>query len=155
MGRLTMKKTVRAPLERTFAVFTDLRRAEENLSGVTKLEVLTDGPVGRGTTFRETRIIFKKEATEELTFTDFRPPESMTIGCTSCGVEYSSVYTFRPVADGTEVELVLTSRPRTLFARLMSPLGALMAGTMKKMIGTDMDELAAVAEGEDEAPATA
>jgi hypothetical protein len=155
MSRITITRTVRAPRERTFGVFTDFEHAEENLSGVTKLEVLTDGPVGRGTTFRETRIIFKKEATEELTVTEYDPPESIAIGCTSCGVEYSTVYRFRPVEQGTEAELVMTGRPLTLAAKLLSPLSALMAGSMKKLIAKDMDELAAVAEADDGAATTA
>ena len=59
------ERFVTRPVEDVFAVFTDLHRAAERIRGIERLEVLTDGPVGKGTRFRETRIMFRREATEE------------------------------------------------------------------------------------------
>ena len=42
---------------------------------------------------------------------------------------------------GTLLELSIRTEPRTLLAKLASPLGVLMTGPMKKMILADMEDL--------------
>ena len=90
MARFTTAKRIGAPQAAVFHLFADVKRAAEHLSGVVRVEKLTDGPVGKGTRFRETRVFFKKEATEELEITGFDPPRSYTLGCESCGCTYST-----------------------------------------------------------------
>ena len=58
MAQFTLKKHIEAPPERVFEVVTDLRGAPERIRGITKMEVLTEGPIGGGTRYRETRIMF-------------------------------------------------------------------------------------------------
>lgn len=53
-----------------------------------KIELLTDLPVGEGTRFKETRIMFKREATEEMEFVEFDAPNVYTLGSYSCGCEF-------------------------------------------------------------------
>jgi hypothetical protein len=65
-------------------VFTDLDGAAERVDGIQKLEKLTDGPVGLGTRFRETRRMFRKEAAEEMEFTAFEPGRSYGVCCDAC-----------------------------------------------------------------------
>jgi hypothetical protein len=126
---------------RTFEAFTDLRRADQRISGIRRLEVLTDGPIRKGTRFRETRIVFNREATEEMEVTDFQPGRSYAVACQSCGMAWSSTFRFSPEAGGTRVELEMNTRPITILARLMSPLGALMAGSVRKCVEQDMNDL--------------
>lgn len=127
-------------------MFTDLAKAEERVEPILKLELVTEGAVRKGTVFRETRVMFGKEHTEEMTISDFSSPESYTVKAGSCGAEYTSVISFTPENDGTTVSMEFTSKPTTLGAWLMSPLGFLMKGTMVKMIRADFEALKAVAE---------
>lgn len=149
MGELTVTKRVAAPVERVFEVFVDLDRAAERISSIVRLETLTDGPVGVGTRFRETRIMFKREATEEMEFTAFEQGRGYTIECESCGCRYVTVTELEPEGSGTVVHWRLSYKPLTLFAKIMSPLGALMVGPLKKCLERDMDELKVAIETND------
>ena len=147
MGTITVRKEVHAPVDRVFDVFSDLDRAEERITGTVKLEKLTGGPVGVGTRFRETRVMFKREATEEMEFVGFEPGQSYTVACDSCGCHYETTYSFNADGNGnTQVECAFGNTPVTFMARLMSPLGKMMSGSLKKCLEKDMDELKAVAE---------
>ncbi len=141
-----MSTTWNHRLDRAFEVFTDLRRAAERVRGIERLELLTEGEVGAGTRFRETRVMFKKEAVEEMEITAFEPPRSMRVEADSCGAHFRTVYRFTPQEQGTLVEMELESQAHSLFAKLMSPLSRFMVKPMLKCLNDDMDDLAKVAE---------
>ncbi|MHC4429783.1 MAG: SRPBCC family protein, partial [Planctomycetota bacterium] len=147
MARFTTTKRIEAPQAAVFQLFADMNRAADHLSGVVRLEKLTDGPVGKGTRFRETRVIFKKEATEELEITDFDPPRSYTVGCESCGCTYSTTMHFVPNGNVTDVEVEMESRPVTFMAKIMSPFtNLMMSKLMQKCFDKDLEDLKKVAE---------
>lgn len=147
MGSLVIEKHINAPIERVYTVMTDLERWPENIEAITKIEKLTEGPVGNGTRFKETRIMFGKEHTETMTFEDVVPNRGYTLAANSCGVQYASVHTLSPEAGGTRLRLEMQSKPVTLGAKILSPvMGAMMKGTMRKMIRKDFDEVARVCE---------
>ncbi|MHC4909619.1 MAG: SRPBCC family protein [Planctomycetota bacterium] len=147
MMQITVRKRVSANVNRVFEAFTDFANAAENVSGITRVVMLTDGEVGNGTRFRETRVMFKREATEEMAVTDFDRPSRYTLTCTSCGAEYASTFHFNPDGEATEVEMVMAVRPITLAAKLMSPLSRLMTGPLVKCVERDIDDIAKIVEG--------
>ena len=146
MSTLTSSIEVKATPERTFEAFTDLRNAAGRVRGIKKLDVLTDGPIGKGTRFRETRVMFGREATEEMEITDYQPGKSYTVGGISCGAEFATTFRFSPAGGGTRVEFELALRPVSVFAKLMSPLSGMMMGPMKKVVEQDMDDMRKIAE---------
>jgi len=149
MARCEMTVHVDAPADRTFEVFSDLRRAPERIPDIISLEVLSEGPVGVGTRFRETRKVFGKEATEEMEVVAYEPGRVYAVECESCGARYRSEFTFRGGASGgTDVEMSMRVTPLSMMAKLMSPLAGMAMGSMKKAIGRDLEALKAVAEGE-------
>lgn len=146
MAQFTIRKHVNALREEVFAVAADLRNAAANIRGIEKLEVLTDGPIGVGTRFRETRTIFGKGSTEEMEITAFNPPEGYTVETDSCGAHMRAEYHFISDIAGTHMRVDFDCRPTSFFAKLMSPLAALMTGPMKKCIDADMEDVKAAAE---------
>lgn len=144
---LTIVKRIAAPVEHVFDVFTAFERAADNVSGIKSLQVLTDGPVGVGTRFRETRTMFGRDSTEEMEITRFEAGRCYAVEAESCGAHFRTLFTFTPGGSVTEVRCDLSTRPLTLFARVMSPLGVLFAGTMKKCFESDLDDLKRVCEG--------
>lgn len=146
MSTVTVRTKVAAPANVVFEVASDLAHAAEHISGIKKLELLTDGPIAVGTRFRETRVMFHKEATEEMQITRLEPGRTYTVECESCGAHYSSTFQVQPEGSGSEMEMRLEARPLTLFAKLMSPLGFLMAGMMKKCLEQDLDDVKRIAE---------
>ena len=147
MSGFVLTKSVAAPPAVVYAVCTDLDRLPERLPAITKIERVTPGPFGVGTVFRETRVMFGREATETFEATAVDPGRSFTLRAMSCGCEFVVEHRFVPEGAGTRVELETQMRPVTFFAKLMSPLGKMMAGSMKKAIAADLDTLAAAAEG--------
>ena len=147
MKPLTLSKFVAAPVERTFDAFTDFEHAAENVRAIESLEILGGGPVAVGMRFRETRVMFKREATEEMEITALERPDRVAVGGESCGTRFLTEFRFTPEGGGTRVELEMRFEALTLFAKLMSPLGGLMAKSAAKQMQADLDDLAAVAEG--------
>ena len=146
MPSFTLTQRVEAPIDAVFDVFSDIPRCHEMIEQITAVEMLTDGPVGVGTRWRETRMVFKRVATEEMEVTAFEPGRSYTVGCQSCGCEYESTWRFEAEGDATQVEFEMGCRPVTFAAKVMSPLSRLMMPMMKKCFVKDFEALKAVAE---------
>ena len=145
MSKLQLSHTVDAPIEKTFQLFSDFANAHR-IDGIEKIEMLTDGPTGIGTRFKETRIMFGREATEEMEVTEFESNKLYTVAADSCGARFESTFRFHPVGKQTRVDMTMTSTPQSLFAKLFAPLGYLMAGGVKKVIASDIEQLAKVCE---------
>jgi carbon monoxide dehydrogenase subunit G len=147
MVTITVSERIAAPSERVFALFTDLEHAAENIEGIVRLELLTPGPVGVGTRFRETRVFMKKEATEEMEVTALERGRGYTVECTSHGAHYTTDFRFSP--DGSETEVVATFHvePLSFFAKMLKPLAGMMASGVRKCIEQDMADLKRKAEG--------
>lgn len=139
---------VNAPVERVFAIFSDVQKSEEWVKGITKLEMLSDVTSGVGTRWRETRIMFGKEATEEMEISAYEPNKSYEVTAENMGMNYHTLFTFTPSGDGTRVEMVFTGTPTTLTARLMGLLMVFFVGATRKALQEDMEQLKAVAESQ-------
>ncbi|MFN0011712.1 MAG: SRPBCC family protein [Phycisphaerales bacterium] len=147
MPSLTIQRTVNAPAQRAFAHFSDLANVPAMIPAIKKLEILTPGPVGKGTRFRETRIMFGKEATETMEITAFEPPRSYTVEGHSCGSLYATTFSFEPAGSAaTLVTMHFSCHAQTLTAKLMIPLSFLLMGVMRKALESDMDAMKAAAE---------
>ena len=148
MAHFQMSKTVQAPPDRVFGAFTDLQNAAARIRGISRIELLTPGPVCVGTRFRETRRMFGKEATEEMTVTAYEPPRLYAMGADSCGMRYATTFRFAPDGGGTRVDVEMVATAQTITAKIMGLLmGWIMAPMMRKCFAADMDDMAAAAEG--------
>ncbi|MFT5198306.1 MAG: carbon monoxide dehydrogenase subunit G [Planctomycetota bacterium] len=142
MSQITVSTQVAAPIEKVFQSFTQLEMAAERVASITSLEVLTEGPFGEGTRWRETRLMFKKEATEEMWVTGFKPPHSYNVEAESHGMKYSTVFNFKSEGEGTKVSWVFNCTPQTFGAKIMAPIfNVLMKGTMKKHMLGDLEAI--------------
>lgn len=122
-----------------FDAFTDIERWPERMTAIKRVERLTDGPVGTGTRFRETRVMFGREATETMAVTRFEPPRLFTLETLSGGARYLATHEF--VAEGagaTRVTLRFEATPLTFAARVM---GILMRPLIRKMCSAMNDDL--------------
>jgi hypothetical protein len=161
MQGFSISRRVAAPIERVFAVFTDFSGSPSRIPEIVQIEMLTSGPVGVGTRFRETRKVFReKTATELIEVTVFEPPRRVGMRCTSCGVRYDMEWRFAVIEnpDGslsmgtgptggtidpglTTIDFELRGTPVSLMARLMSPLAGVFLGIMRRAIEKDLDRL--------------
>lgn len=149
-GELTIERTVAADPEAVWAVLSDIEHASDTLSGVTRIEMLSEGPYGVGTRWRETRKMFGKEATEELYVTEADAPHRTVVESDSSGVHYVSVFTLTPADTGTHLTMTFsgTQTSTTVLSKaawaLLGRVGLKAAG---KAMTKDLDEIAARAEG--------
>lgn len=146
MMGFTTQRHVSAPIELVFEHAADLRSAPKRMRGITKLEVLTDGPIRVGTRFRETRIMFKREASEEMEITAFDPPHGYTVGCENHGCRYHTTFTFTPNGSGTNVAMRFEGEPLTFFTKVMAVLTRPLMKSCLKAMEQDLDDLKASAE---------
>lgn len=147
MSKMKISTRIDAPVETVFAACTDFAGMADRIGGIKKIEMLGDGSVGVGTRFRETRVMFKKEAVEEMEVSEFVKNSHYTLTCNSCGCSYAFRHDFRPDDGGTIIDMTMDGRAVTFFAKLMTPVSMLMAGTMRKCIEKDMADLRASIEG--------
>ncbi|KAA3614318.1 MAG: hypothetical protein DWQ01_01030 [Planctomycetota bacterium] len=146
MQGFSTKITMAAPPEQVFARASDLRKAPETMTAIVQLEVLNDGPIGKGTRFRETRRMFGKEATEEMEIVEFNAPHHYAVGAENHGCSYHTDLHFRPVNGGTEVEMVFKAKANTFMAKVMAFLMKPMMKMVMKSCRQDLEDLKAAIE---------
>jgi hypothetical protein len=147
MANYRIERHINAPTNVVYDLCADLRGAPDRISGIKRLEVLTEGPIRVGTRFRETREMMKKECTEEMEITAIEPGKSYTVRCESCGCDYRTTFTFAPNAGGTNLILDMKVKPISLGARIFAPImGFLMSGMMKKCLVADLNDIQKAAE---------
>lgn len=146
MPAYTLTRTIAAAPDVVFRTAVDLRNAPQFIRGIRRLEVLTDGPVRQGTRFRETRMMFNREATEEMEVVAFDPPRGYTIGCEIHGCRYRTEFRFRPAANGTDVTTTFEVTAQTLFARIMGLLLRPMLKSCVRAMGEDLADIQRAAE---------
>ena len=152
MSTVAVTRLIEAPVAAVWQVFTDLARRRQWLSTVTAVEVLSEGPFGAGTTWRETRRMADGgEITEEFRVDECVIPERFVVTSPGIGADYRMTYSFVPIISGrhrggtmvTVVQDGMATAPAGRFLALI--FGGLAAGTAEGALRRDLDDLAAAA----------
>jgi uncharacterized membrane protein len=148
MQDVEVRRHVAAPVQRVWEVATDLAGAPQVVRGIDAVEVLTPGPFGVGTRWRETRTMMGRSATEEMTVTAVEPQRSYTVEAASRGAHYVSTFAFAPSADGgTDVTTTFGGRPTGAVARVLGAVTApLGRRAVSKALEQDLHDIATTAE---------
>ena len=96
------ERIARSP-EDVFEVLSNPTRATEFLDNITESRQLTDGPIGEGTIFRETRVMNGKEASADLLLSAYQPYSHVGITTEAEGIEVAYRYHLSPDGDGTRL----------------------------------------------------
>jgi hypothetical protein len=152
MSTVAVTRLVEAPIAAVWQVFTDLPSRCDRLSTVIAVELLTRGPFGAGTVWRETRTMADgTEITEEFQVEECVVPERFVVTSPGIGAEYRMTYTFVPVLEGrhrggTMVTVVQDGTPTAPAGRFLALVfGGLAARTVEGALRRDLDDLAAAA----------
>ncbi len=146
--QVVVERRVAAPPDQVWRILTDLEIAADTLSGVSKTEILTPGPFGVGTRWRETRTMFRRQTTEEMTVTAYDPPHRYVAEADSRGVHCTSELSVAPDFDDTAIlRMAFAARsaggPAGFFGKLFNRLGQKAVETAMKQ---DLADIAAAAE---------
>jgi hypothetical protein len=125
-----------------FAFITDSSNAPKVVPSVKSLIQLTEGSVGVGTRYRETRLMNGKEEQAELKIVDFEPYQKYAMKNVTEGIETIYRYTFQPEEGGTRVNLTCELSARGV-KKLMLPI---VASILKKEDGDQLEMLKKVME---------
>jgi hypothetical protein len=144
--RRSVETLIDAPPQVVFATVADIESWPSAISAIREVTLLTPGPVAVGTRFRETREMFGRKATEEMTVAEMKPPRRLVLTAFSHGTAYRVEHLLKVVGAGTRVTLAFEGRPVTLAARLLMPLGLLFADTVRRQLASDLADLGREAE---------
>lgn len=124
------------PPERAFAFLADLANLPRWQSGVTRAELLTDGPIAVGSAARVATELMGQNIEADLRVTELDPPRRLVLATEVAGMQVDAILTLEPRDEGS----------RATFGMDITG-GGLFGGAMEGMV-------AGAAEGELEASLT-
>jgi uncharacterized protein YndB with AHSA1/START domain len=147
MTRVTVSRTIKAPVEAVFHVITDIEGLPDSNPDVAKVEFLSDTRSGAGTRFLETRVAKGKEVVTELEVTEQVNNKYARFVSDMHGTVWDTLFTVRPagspVGAETVLEIQLDARTYKLLPKLINPL---MKGMIRKGMETHIDSMRALCE---------
>ncbi|MFJ2821230.1 SRPBCC family protein [Streptomyces toxytricini] len=148
--RVVVEREVAAPAECVWRALTDLEAMPRVLSGVEAVEVLTPGPFGVDTRWRETRRMFGSRATEEMRVSVCEAPRRYVAEAYNSGMRYESEFRVDERAPGRSVVRMAFAaspapggKPPGVFMRLLNRLGT---RAVARAVAKDLADVAASVE---------
>lgn len=145
---VTVASQVAAPVDRVFAVFTDLEHAAEHVSGIKNIELLTPGDFRLGARWQETREVLGRQDSAEMEVTAFERNRTYTITHHKAGTRIDTVFTFEPSGNGTKVSVEFDLESHGLPPGLLAPLGWAIADKVRDVLSHDLLDLKQSAENQ-------
>jgi len=111
--------------------------------------MLSDGPYGEGTRWKETRTMMGRAETVEMWVTLADPPCSTTVKALQGGADYTSRFTLAERDGGTDLTLTFGAdvvKPTVLSKVSMALFGKIGMSITRKALAKDLAEIAAKAE---------
>jgi len=137
---VTVSSRINAPIGRVFEQFTDLEHGTAHVSGIKKIEVLTQGVFQLGTRWHETREVLGRTDSAEMEVTSFERNKRYTITHHKAGVRIDTVFSFEPAEGGTKVSIEFELGAGAL-AWLVTPFSWAIAGKVRDVLGHDIADL--------------
>lgn len=144
--RIEVQEAISASPEVVFGALADVERWPSLMPDILRVEVLTAGPVGVGTQFREVRRMYGREAAEVMTVAEFDPPRLLVLTAENHGTRYRAEHRIAPSGSGCVVSLGFEGVPVSPLARLVSPLLGFLAGSLARKLKADLAALKAAVE---------
>jgi carbon monoxide dehydrogenase subunit G len=140
---------VNAAPEKVWAVISDVPGSAGTLSGIHSIQMLSDGPYGTGTRWKETRNIMGRQETVEMWVSQADPPRSTTVKALQGGADYTTHFLLQERDGGTDLTLEFGAQminPTPLTRVSMALLGGIGMAMTRKSLKRDLAEIAAKAE---------
>lgn len=144
--KISVETMIDATPQVVFATVADVARWQQFISAIERIDILTPLPVAVGTRVRETRKMFGRSATEEMTISEMDAPHRLVLTTAAHGANYRKEHLIEASTAGGRLRLTFEARPVGLFARLMAPIGWLFLRSLKGTLVSDLDDLKREAE---------
>jgi hypothetical protein len=130
------------PPKEVFELVSNPTEGSKAMDNIKESKKITDGPIGVGTIFRETRLMNGKEASTDLLVSAHEPTAHVAISTEVEGIKVEYHYYLSAEAGGTRVRWVCELEASGL-RKMMLPM---VAGIMKKEDGDHLQKLKAYLE---------
>ena len=137
MSGFEMNEWITRTPKEVFDFITSSENAPKVTSSIVNMVKLTEGIVGVGTRYRETRLMNGKEHSTELEVVAYEPDQRYAMKNLIEGIETIYHYSFKPEKEGTRIELVCEVKATGL-KKLMAPI---VASILKKEDGDHLQRL--------------
>lgn len=141
MATITVSDFVAAPIDRVFQLFSDIEHGSAHVSDIKRIEMLTPGPVRRGTRWRETRETMGVSDSAEMEITSFERNRTYTISHHKGGVQIDTTFWFEPVTGGTNVSIEFELESGGLPPGFLAPLGWAIERKVTQVLSHDLADL--------------
>ncbi|WP_458111798.1 SRPBCC family protein [Arthrobacter sp. R1-13] len=145
----TITKHINATADKVWVVISDIPGSAATLSGVDSVQLLTDGPYGEGTRWKETRTMMGRSETVEMWVSQADPPRSTTVKALQGGADYTSRFTLAERDGGTDLTLTFGAEmrePSAFSKAMMAIFGKIGMTFTRRALAKDLSEIAAKAE---------
>ncbi len=148
-----MKVSVAVKIEGTkesiYQAITDIEHSVERIVGILKIEVLEKPESGFvGFKWRETRIMFGKEATEVMWVTDAEENKGYRTRAESHGAVYISSFDIEEQGEACILTMGFESEAVGIGGRVMDKVfGTMMKGATEKDLKKDLEDIKRYVEG--------
>jgi carbon monoxide dehydrogenase subunit G len=145
----TLSQHVNASREKVWTVISDIPGSARTLSGVRAIQMLSEGPYGEGTRWKETRSMMGRQETVEMHVSQSDPPRSTTVRARQGGTDYTTRITLEERDGGTGLTLFFGAevlKPTFLSKIMMAAFGKIGMSVTRKSLAKDLAEIAAKAE---------
>lgn len=147
---LTVSREIAAPVARVWSVITDLDATTATLSGVIAVERTAGEGYEVGTAWRETRVVFGRQATEEMVVAEVEAPRRTVVRSEARGARYATEFVLSELGPARTGLTVTFSGEQTgggLLGRIAEfVLGPVGRTVSRRMLTQDLIDIAAVAE---------
>ena len=145
--KIVVSEEIDAPRERVWHLISDIDSWTDTISGIVSIEVIDRPETGVvGLKWRETRIMFGKEAVETMWISAAKP----NYWYESTAENHGAVYTTRLSLEDSNGKTMLTKQfsaeATTIAAKLMSVVSFLFSGSLRKMLQKDLSDIRQAAE---------
>ena len=141
MATITVSNQIAAPIAAGFERFTDLEGSSARVAGIKAIEMLTPGPFGPMTRWRETREVLGRLDTAEMEVTAYERDRTYTITHRKMAARIETVFTFKALDGGTQVKVELSVSGPGLPPGLLAPIEWAIAGTVRDVLSQDLADL--------------
>ena len=134
---------IEKPLEDVWKAIIDFKNCSNYIESIIKLEII-DEPKDTliGFKWKETRVMFGKEATETMWITDYVENEYYQTRAESHGSIYISRLSIKRVENHTKLTMSFSAEAQTFFAKIFSLcMGFIIKGSMKKALIKDLNDI--------------
>lgn len=138
--QVQVEVAINAKPEAVWQVITNIENAPNTITGIEKVEIL-EHQEGKfvGLKWRETRIMFGKEATEVMWITDAQQNKSYSTRAESHGSIYKTHFELKESGNQTHLSMSFNGEAQTVGAKIMSAMmGAFLKGSMRKTLEKDL-----------------